>query len=69
MFKDILTRDFFILFIVSFISTILFCGFFSALLISVIIVILKYLYDKYLSVKINPFIDKIVNFIKSKIKK
>lgn len=63
---DIITRQYIGLFIISILALFLFVGIFSAVLYGAIITVVKYLVDKFLSDKINPFIDKIVDWIKSK---
>lgn len=65
MLDNILNKDHLILFIVCFISLVIFTGILKSLLYAVIIVIIKYLFDKYLYAKAVPYIDKFVDWIKN----
>lgn len=63
---DILKREYIGLLIVSFISLILFVGFFKAILYGAIITVAKYLVDKYLSDKLNSLIDFIIKWFENR---
>ena len=66
---DILTRDYIGLLIVAFVSLVFFQGILKAVLLAALITVVKYLFDKYVMTKLNPFLDKIIEWIKSKTKK
>lgn len=65
----ILTRDYITLLLVSFVALVLFTGIVKAVLFGALISVSKYFFDQYLMTKINPYIDKFINWIKSKIGK
>ena len=67
MFKDLFTREYLLLLLISFVVVLIISGIFNALIISILITVVKYLYDKFLSTKINPLLDKLLEWIKSKI--
>jgi hypothetical protein len=63
---NILTRQYIGLLIISILALFLFVGLIKAIFYSAIITVAKYLSDKFLSERLNPFIDKIINWINSK---
>jgi TRAP-type C4-dicarboxylate transport system permease large subunit len=63
---DILKREYLGLLLLVIVILILFIGTFKAIFCGIIIVLIKYLVDKFLSEKINPVLDKIVAWLKSK---
>lgn len=69
MLKDLLTRDYLLLFLLTFVVVLFVSGFLKGLLVSAIVTFVKFLYDRYLANKINPLLDKLLEWIKSKIKK
>jgi len=64
--EEILTRYYVGLLIVAFVSLVFFMGVFKAILLGLLITIVKYLFDKYIMSRLNPFIDKIIEWIKLK---
>jgi hypothetical protein len=67
--EEILTRYYVGLLIISFLSLFLFVGLLNSILYAVIITVVKYLFDKYIMSKMNPYIDKLIAWIKYKILK
>jgi len=64
----ILTRYYVALLLVAFVSLVFFVGLLKAALLSALITVAKYLFDKYLMTRMNPFIDKIIGWVtKSKV--
>jgi len=64
MFKDILTIDYLLVLLISFFIIVIFNGLFNAILISLLITISIYLYNKYLSEKFNKYLKIILLKIK-----
>ena len=64
--KELLTAEHLLLFIISFLVTLLVSGILYALIISALILVVKYIYDRFLATKINPFLDKLLAWIKKK---
>lgn len=64
---EILTRYYIGILIVSFVSLILFVGLLKAFFYGLLISVVSYLFDKYIMDKLNPYIDKFLIWIKSKI--
>lgn len=63
--EEILTRYYVGLLFVSFVSLLIFVGLLKAILYAVLITVVKYLFDKYVMDKMNPYIDKFILWIKS----
>jgi len=64
---EILTRYYIGLFIVVFVVLVVFQGLLKAALFALAISVVKYLFDKYVMVYINPYIDKLLDWLKGKL--
>ena len=64
--EEIFTRYYIGLLFVSFVSLLIFVGVLKAILYAVLITVVKYLFDKYVMDKMNPYIDKFIEWINSK---
>jgi len=65
--EELLTRYYIGLLIVAFVALIFFVGILKAVLYSILITVVKYFFDKYIMSNLNPYIDKFIKWIKSKI--
>jgi hypothetical protein len=64
--EEILTRYYVGLLVVSFVALLIFVGLLKAILFALLITVVKYLFDKYIMNKLNPYIDKFIDWVKSK---
>lgn len=64
---ELLTRNYISLVLVVFVVLVFFVGLLKGLLFSVGIAVAKYLFDKYVMIYVNPYIDKLLNLLKSKL--
>lgn len=62
--EEILTRYYVGLLFISFLTLLIFVGLLKAILYAVLITIVKYLFDKYIMDKMNPYIDKFIKWVK-----
>jgi len=65
--EELLTRYYVGLLIVAVVTLIFLVGILKSILYAILITIVKYLFDKYIMSNLNPYIDKFISWIKSKI--
>jgi len=65
--EEILTRYYVGLLLVAFLTLILPVGILKAILFSVLITVVKYLFDKYVMSYLNPYIDKFISWLSPKV--
>jgi hypothetical protein len=68
MFKDLVKKEYLLILIISFIINLVFNNIFNSIIISLLITLSLYLYNKYLSNKLNIYLNKLISWIKTKIK-
>ena len=65
--EEILTRYYVGLLLVAFLTLIFPVGILKAILFSVLITVVKYLFDKYVMSYLNPYIDKFIAWLSPKV--
>ena len=65
--EEILTRYYVGLLLVAFLTLILPVGILKAILFSILITVVKYLFDKYIMSYLNPYIDKFIAWLSPKV--